>query len=163
MIINGEWGWIEEITSTYIVVRCWDWRRLVVPISYVMTTPFQNWTRTSSALIGSVYFYCDYRADVGRIREKAHEIAKASKLWDGNVFNVQVTDISEQSMSIQIRVLVTATDSSKAWDLRCEVREKVLSWMREEYPEALPRWHGQFSTKDQPHFQPTDPQSAAPH
>jgi small-conductance mechanosensitive channel len=139
VIVNNEWGWIEEINATYVVVRCWDWRRLIVPLSYIMTNPFQNWTRQSSQLIGTVYVYADYRTDVERIRTQAHEIAKASKKWDGNVFNVQVTDVSEQSMTMQVRVLVTASDSGKAWDLRCEMREKLIAWMREEYPEALPR------------------------
>lgn len=138
VIVNNEWGWIEEINATYVVIRCWDWRRLIVPISYMMTTPFQNWTRQSANLIGTVYVYANYRADVGRIRKKAEEIAKASKLWDGNVVNVQVTDISEQSMTMQLRILVTSSDSGKSWDMRCEMREKLISWMRDEYPEALP-------------------------
>lgn len=139
VIVNNEWGWIEEINSTYVVVRCWDWRRLVVPLSYMMTTPFQNWTRQSSQLIGSVYVYVDYAADVERIRAKVQEITKASKLWDGNVYNLQVTDVSERSMTMQLRILATSADSGKSWDLRCEIREKVLAWLREEYPEALPR------------------------
>lgn len=139
VIVNNEWGWIEEINSTYVVIRCWDWRRLVVPISYMMTTPFQNWTRQSSALIGTVYVYVDYRADVERIRAKVAEIAKTSKLWDGNVINVQVSDISEQSMTMQVRILVSSADSGKSWDMRCEMREKLIAWMRTEYPDALPR------------------------
>jgi small-conductance mechanosensitive channel len=139
VIVNNEWGWIEEINSTYVVVRCWDWRRLVIPLSYMMTNPFQNWTRQSAQLIGSVYYYVDMRADVDRIRGKVEEFAKASKLWDGNVVNTQITDVSEPSMTMQLRVLVTASDSAKAWDLRCEMREKLIAWMRNEYPEALPR------------------------
>jgi small-conductance mechanosensitive channel len=138
VIVNNEWGWIEEISSTYVVVRCWDWRRLIVPLSYMMTNPFQNWTRQSSQLIGTVYIYANYTADVGRIRAKAEEIAKASKLWDGNVINVQVTDVSEQSMTMQVRILVSSSDSGKSWDMRCEMREKLIAWMREEYSEALP-------------------------
>jgi len=149
VIINGEWGWIEEISATYVVVRCWDWRRLVVPLGWLMANPFQNWTRTSSALIGSVFFYVDYRADVERIRAKAAELAKASQLWDGNVVNTQVTDISERSMTMQVRVLVTSADSGKSWDMRCEMREKLLAWMREEYPEALPRWYADINEPEQ--------------
>lgn len=139
VIVNNEWGWIEEINSTYVVVRCWDWRRLVLPLSYMMTNPFQNWTRNSSDLIGTVYYYIDMRADVDRIRKKVTELAKASKLWDGNVVNVQVSDVSESTMTMQLRVLVTASDSGKSWDLRCEMREKLIAWMRDEYPDALPR------------------------
>ncbi len=139
VIVNNEWGWIEEINSTYVVVRCWDWRRLVIPLSYMMTNPFQNWTRQSAQLIGSVHFYVDMRADVERIRKKVEELAKASKLWDGKVVNTQITDVSEQSMTMQLRVLVTAGDSGKTWDLRCEMREKLIAWMRDEYPDALPR------------------------
>lgn len=137
VVVNNEWGWIEEINSTYVVVRCWDWRRLVVPLSYMMTNPFQNWTRSSSNLIGTVMFNVDYMADVGRIRTKVEDIVKTSKLWDGNVINVAVTDLSEHTM--QVRILATSSDSGKNFDLRCEIREKILCWMREEYPEALPR------------------------
>ncbi|MDE2184412.1 MAG: mechanosensitive ion channel family protein [Alphaproteobacteria bacterium] len=163
VIIDNEWGWIEEITSTYVVLRCWDWRRLVVPISYLMTTPFQNWTRTSSSLIGSVYLYCDYSTDVDRIRARAQEIARASRLWDGHVFNVQVSDISERSMSMQVRILVTSSDSGKSWDLRCELRERMLAWMRDEYPDALPRWHANLNDQI-PHVRQSDVlRTAQPH
>jgi small-conductance mechanosensitive channel len=137
VIVNGEWGWIEEINSTYVVIRCWDWRRLIVPISYMMTNPFQNWTRQSSQLIGTVMFNLDYMADIERIRARAGEIAKASPLWDRNVINVAVTDINE--FTLQLRVLATASDAGKTFDLRCEIREKLLAWLREDYPEALPR------------------------
>jgi small-conductance mechanosensitive channel len=148
VIVNGEWGWIEEINSTYVVIRCWDWRRLVVPISYMMTTPFQNWTRQSSQLIGSVYLFVDLTADIERIRAKAGEVVKASPLWDGKVVNVQVTDVSERAMTMQIRILATSSDSGKSWDLRCEIREKLLAWMREEYPEALPRRRNENVAED---------------
>jgi len=150
VIVNGEWGWIEEINSTYVVIRCWDWRRLVVPLSYMMTNPFQNWTRQSATLIGTVYLYVGYTADVERLRAKAGEIAKASKLWDGNVINVQVSDISEQSTSMQIRILVSSADSGKSWDMRCEMREKMLAWMREDYPDALPRRRQEAIMEDFP-------------
>jgi small-conductance mechanosensitive channel len=137
VIINGEYGWVEEISSTYVVIRCWDWRRLIVPLSWVMTNPIQNWTRTGSQIIGSAFLFVDYTADAGRIRAKAEEIAKASPLWDKNVVNTQVIDVSEYTM--KVRVLVTASDSGKTSDLCSEMREKLIGWMREEYPEALPR------------------------
>jgi small-conductance mechanosensitive channel len=154
VIVNNEWGWIEEISSTYVVVRCWDLRRLVVPLSWLMQNPIQNWTRNSAQLIGAVPLWVNFRADVDRIRAKAQEIAKASRLWDGNVFNVQVTDVSERSMTMQVRVLVTSVDSGKSWDMRCEMREKLIAWMREEYPEALPvqrqeTFQHQIQTQDQ--------------
>jgi small-conductance mechanosensitive channel len=143
VVVDGEWGRIEEINSTYVVIRCWDWRRLVVPLSYMMSNPFQNWTRSSAAIIGSVIFSVDFAADVGRIRAKVEEIAKASTLWDGKVVSVQLTDTSERTM--QVRALLTASDSGKTWDLRCEVREKILAWLRQDYPEALPRRRADLS------------------
>jgi len=146
VIVNNEWGWIEEINSTYVVVRCWDWRRLVLPLSYMMTNPFQNWTRQSSQLMGSVFFYVDYTTDVGRLRTKVEEIAKASKLWDGNVVNTQVIEVSEYTM--KIRALVSSADSGKNSDLCSELREKLLAWMREEYPQALPRRRNEAITDD---------------
>lgn len=137
VIVNNEWGWIEEINSTYVVLRCWDWRRLVVPISYMMTTPFQNWTRQSSQTLGSVFFFVDYTTDVDRIRKKAEEIVKASPLWDKNVINTQLIELSEYTA--KVRVLVSSADAGKNADLCSELREKTIAWLREEYPEALPR------------------------
>lgn len=137
IIVNGEFGWVEEFTSTYVVIRLWDWRRMVVPLGWFLENPFQNWTRTSATLIGSVYFHLDHRTPVPALRAKLDEIVKSSKLWDGKVVNLQVTDTTEQT--IEIRVLATARDSSKVWDLRCEIREKMLTFLQAEYPEALPR------------------------
>jgi small-conductance mechanosensitive channel len=137
LLIEGEWGNVEEITSTYVVVRIWDWRRLIVPLSYFIEQPFQNWTRESAQLIGTVMLYLDHKAPVGRIREQAEAIAKASQLWDGNVFNLAVTDFKERVM--EVRVLVSARNSGRAFDLRCEMREKLIDWIQTEIPEALPR------------------------
>lgn len=137
VIVNGEFGWVEEISSTYVVIRCWDWRRLVVPLSYMMTNPFQNWTRQSSQIMGSVFFYVDYTTDIDRVRAKAEEIAKASKLWDNNIVNTQLIELSEYTA--KVRILVSAADSGKNSDLCSEMREKMIAWLREEYPEALPR------------------------
>jgi small-conductance mechanosensitive channel len=142
VVINNEWGWVEEITSTYIVVRLWDLRRQIVPLSYLFQNPFTNWTRSSSSIIGTVFLYTDYTLPVPAVRAKAEEYAKASALWDGKVVNVQVSDAKERTM--EIRILVSASDSSKAWDLRCEVREKLISFIRDSYPGSLPRsrWDG---------------------
>jgi small-conductance mechanosensitive channel len=137
VVINNEWGWVEEINSTYIVVRLWDWRRLVVPLSYLFSNPFTNWTRSSASLIGTVYVYADYTLPVDEVRAAATEIVKASRLWDGKVVNVQISDAREQVM--EVRVLCSAPDSPKAWDLRCEVREKLIAYIRDNFPESLPR------------------------
>jgi len=137
VIIQGEFGWIEEFTSTYVVIRLWDWRRMVVPLGYFLENPFQNWTRTSAALIGSVYFHLDHRTPIQALRSKLEEIVKASKLWDGNVVNLQVSDTTEYA--IEVRALATARDASKVWDLRCEIREKMLAFLQAEHPESLPR------------------------
>lgn len=137
VIIEGEWGWIEDITSTYVVVKIWDWRRLIVPLTYFIDKPFQNWTRESTNIIGSIFLSVDYRTPVEAIRHKLEEIAKESSLWDGNVVVLQVTDATERS--IQLRALVSAASSPEAWDLRCEVREKLLAYLNAEYPECLPR------------------------
>ncbi len=137
LIVEGEWGNVEEITSTYVVVKLWDWRRLILPLSYFIENPFQNWTRESSALIGTVMIYLDYSVPVSVIRSKVEEIAAASKLWDKRVVAVQVTDFRENVM--EIRILVSASNAPKTFDLRCEMREKIIDFVQREYPASLPR------------------------
>jgi small-conductance mechanosensitive channel len=137
VIVQGEFGWIEEFTSTYVVIRLWDWRRMVVPLGYFLENPFQNWTRTSAALIGSIYFHLDHCTPIPALRAKLEEIVKASELWDGKVVNLQVSDTSEYA--IEVRALATARNASQTWDLRCEIREKMLTFLQAEYPESLPR------------------------
>ncbi len=137
VVVEGEWGWIEEITSTYVVIRLWDWRRLIVPLSYFIEKPFQNWTRETSAVIGSVLIYADYTVPVERVRAKLEEIVKASPLWDGRVVNLQVTEAKERA--IELRALVSSDTSPKAWDLRCAVREQLIAFLQAEFPHALPR------------------------
>lgn len=137
LVLEGEWGRVEEITGTYVVVAIWDQRRLIVPLQYFIEKPFQNWTRESTNIIGSVFINVDYRAPVENIRSKLSEIARASPLWDGKVVVLQVTDATERS--IQLRALVSASNSPKSWDLRCEIREKLLAFLNAEYPECLPR------------------------
>ena len=136
VIVEGEWGWVEEITSTYVVVRIWDWRRMILPISYFLEHPFQNWTHSSASLIGTVLLYTDFRAEVGRLRERLHEVIQTCPLWDGKVVNMQVADVSEHAMTI--RILVSARNAPQTWDLRCDVREKMLDFIRTEMPEILP-------------------------
>jgi len=137
VIVEKEWGNIEEINATYVVVRLWDWRRMVLPLSYFIQNPFQNWTRESSALIGTAMLYVDPAAPVDRLRAKLGEIAKASSLWDGKVVNLAVTDLKADVM--EVRCLVSARNAGQAFDLRCEVREKMMAFLRDELPEAFPR------------------------
>jgi small-conductance mechanosensitive channel len=137
VVVEDEWGWIEEITGTYVVIQIWDWRRMIVPLSYFLEKPFQNWTRMSSQLIGSVIFWVDYTTPVETVREKLSEIVANSKLWDRRVVNLQVSDVSENTM--QLRALASARNSQDAWDLRCEVREKLIGFLQESYPAALPK------------------------
>ena len=137
VIVEGEWGTIEEITSTYVVVRVWDLRRLIVPLSYFIEKPFQNWTRESSALIGVVFFYLDYGAPVGVIREKLKEICRNSKDWNGQTVALQVTDTKESV--VELRAIMSASSAGQAFNLRCEVREKMIEFLKREHPEALPR------------------------
>jgi small-conductance mechanosensitive channel len=137
LVIEGNWGTVEEITSTYVVLKIWDWRRLVIPLSYFFDTPFENWTRNSADLIGSVMLYVDYSVPVDAVRAKLKDILQASPQWDGQVVNLQVTDAREQT--IELRALVSARDSGTVFGLRCEVREKLIAFLRSEYPRALPR------------------------
>nr|WP_295110859.1 mechanosensitive ion channel family protein [uncultured Caulobacter sp.] len=137
VIVEKEWGNIEEINATYVVVRLWDWRRMVLPLSYFIQTPFQNWTRESAALIGTAMLYVDPSAPVDRLRSKLEEIAKASPLWDGKVVNLAVTDLTAEVM--EVRCLVSARNAPRTFDLRCEVREKMMAFLRDEVPEAFPK------------------------
>jgi small-conductance mechanosensitive channel len=137
VIVENEWGRIEEITMTYVVVRIWDQRRLVVPISYFIDKPFQNWTRTNAEIWGTVFLYVDYTTPIDEIRKELEKIVKTSPLWDGNVVGLQVTDTSERT--ITLRALMSAKDSSDAWDLRCLVREKLISFLQKNFPDSLPR------------------------
>jgi small-conductance mechanosensitive channel len=137
VIVEKEWGRIEEITSTYVVVRIWDERRLVVPLSYFIEKPFQNWTRRTAELIGDVTWHLDYTAPVDAMRKKLDEFVRASKKWDGKTALIQVTDTDRQT--IEVRALVSADNSGANWDLRCEVREKMIEYLREHHAGCLPR------------------------
>lgn len=137
VIVEGEWGVVEEITLTYVVVKVWDKRRLVLPISYFIEKPFQNWTRNSEDLMGEVDFYLDPRMPVQPLREKLRTWVKGHSLWDGRACRLQVVGNSERSM--QIKAVVSAADSDQAWDLKCDLREELLAFLRDQYPEHLPR------------------------
>ncbi|HEY0569403.1 MAG TPA: mechanosensitive ion channel domain-containing protein, partial [Xanthobacteraceae bacterium] len=137
VVVENEFGQVEEITATYVVVRLWDLRRLVVPLSYFIEKPFQNWTRENTALLGAVSIHADYSVPIERVREAFHDILKASPLWDGKTANLQVADSKERS--VELRALVSAANAGALGDLRCEVREKLIAFLQREYPEALPR------------------------
>ncbi|HEY2545780.1 MAG TPA: mechanosensitive ion channel family protein [Candidatus Acidoferrum sp.] len=137
VVIEGEWGWIEEIDTTYVVVRIWDLRRLVVPLSYFIEKPFQNWTRTRADLLATAMIYLDYTAPVQEIREELHRILQTTELWDKRTWALQVTDATERT--IQLRALMSARNSPDAFDLRCLVREKLVQFLQERYPLALPQ------------------------
>lgn len=137
VVVEGEWGWIEEVGLFYVTIKLWDWRRLVVPLAYFIERPFQNWTRESASIIGTVLWHLDYAAPVDAIREKLEEICKQTELWDGEVVNLQVSETGADT--ITVRALASARTSPRAWDLRCLIREKMITWLQTEHPEALPR------------------------
>ena len=146
VIVEGEWGKIEEITLTYVVVRIWDLRRLVLPITYFIEKPFQNWTRESADLLGTVFIYTDYTIPVKEVREELYRILQESDLWDGKVWNLQITNMTERT--VELRALMSAQDASSAWSLRCEVREKLLAFIQLKYPDALPKVRAEFHNKN---------------
>jgi small-conductance mechanosensitive channel len=160
VIVENEFGWIEEITGTYVVVRLWDWRRLIVPLSYFIEKPFQNWTRHSAALIGSVLVYVDYTVPVGPVRDELRKIVSRSKLWDGQVVNLQVTGATDDS--IELRALVSAANASAASDLRCEVREELIAFLQREYPRALPKRRTEVTLSEGVRQAPDRPVPATP-
>lgn len=137
VIVEGEWGWIEEITLTYVVVKVWDLRRLVIPMTYFLERPFQNWSKVSPELLGTIELHADYRTDVDAARAELKRILEneGSSLWDGKVQGIQVTGLTDRTMTI--RALISAADSGKQWDLRCLVREKMVAWLRS-HPDWLP-------------------------
>jgi len=137
LIVEGEWGWVEEITTTYVVLRIWDQRRLIVPLSRFIEQPFENWTRESADILGVVLWHLDYRAPIAEMRQKLDELLYGNQLWNGKVANLQV--VESGPATITVRALVSARNSPMAWDLRCEIREQMIEWLRAEHPEALPR------------------------
>ena len=137
VIVENEWGRIEEITLTYVVVRIWDLRRLIIPITYFIEKPFQNWTRTTADILGTVYIYVDYTVGVDVVRQQLQKILNETQLWDKKVCVLQVTNTTERTM--ELRALLSAADASTAWSLRCYVREKLIEFIREKYPHVLPK------------------------
>jgi small-conductance mechanosensitive channel len=136
VVVEGEWGWVEELTLTHVVVRLWDERRLMLPTAYFITTPFQNWTRHESRLLGSVVLHLDHRAPVPELRAEARRIIEQSPLWDRRDWVLQVIDSTPWSMVV--RTLASAADAPSSWDLRCEIRERLIAFLRDEHPDAFP-------------------------
>ena len=137
VIVQGEWGRVEEITTSYVVIRIWDLRRLIVPLTYFIENPFQNWTRERSDLLGTAFLYTDYSVPVDAIREHFTKVLEASPLWDKKVCATQVTNLSEHTM--EIRCLLSARNASEQFDLRCIVREEMVKFIQQNYPDAFPR------------------------
>lgn len=163
VVINGQQGRVEEITASYVVVKLWDYRRLIVPLSCIISSPFENWTRTAANLLTAATINLDYTAPVAAIRAEAERIVRASKLWAGDTLAVQVTNFSEQTM--EMRILASARMSSEAFDLRCEIREKLIAFIQENYPQALPRSRSEQRPVQPDIIYPTEPARRAvrPH
>jgi small-conductance mechanosensitive channel len=155
VIVENEWGRVEEITFTYVVVRIWDLRRLVLPISYFIEKPFQNWTRVTADILGTVFLYVDYTVPVQVIRDKLHRILKDSDLWNGSVWGLQVTNTTERA--VELRALMSAPDASAAWNLRCEVREKLIAFIQNNYPDGLPKVRAEIHEKRGDELLPSGP------
>jgi small-conductance mechanosensitive channel len=137
VIVNGEWGRIEEIGVTFVVVRIWDLRRMVVPLTYFIENPFQNWTYQTADILGTVFLYTDFTVPVDEIREELHRLLKTTNLWDGKVWVLQVTDCKNDV--IELRALMSSSDSGRSFDCRCYVRENLIKFLQEKYPQALPK------------------------
>jgi small-conductance mechanosensitive channel len=137
VLVENEWGWIEEINLTFIVVRIWDKRRLVLPTTYFLEKPFQNWTKNSADIVGSVFIYADYKIPFDPLRKELTRLLESTDLWDKNVNVLQVTDARQNT--VEIRILVSAKNSPTAWDLRVFIREKMIDFIQKNYPESLPR------------------------
>jgi small-conductance mechanosensitive channel len=153
VVVEGEWGRIEDITLTYVIVHIWDDRRLILPLTYFIEKPFQSWTRTSAAITGSVLLWVDYSFNVEEGRQALQQIIENSPLWDKRFWNLQVSDAGEKA--IQLRVLATSADSSRSWDLRCEIREKFMDFIQKHQPGSLPELRA-FVTESQAPIQAAD-------
>jgi small-conductance mechanosensitive channel len=137
VVVEGNWGWIEEIRTTYVVVRIWDQRRLMLPLSYFIEQPFENWTRRTADLLATVTLYADYTVPVQELRDYFHSLLKESPLWDGKTWAFQVTDATAQTL--QLRALMSVVNSNHSWDLRCLVREKLVDYLQRNRPGCLPQ------------------------
>ncbi|WP_299754376.1 mechanosensitive ion channel domain-containing protein [uncultured Pontibacter sp.] len=142
LVVENEFGRVEEITLTYVVLKLWDNRRMILPLNYFIQKPFQNWTRTGSDILASVYLYTDYTMPIEPLRKEFEQVLAATNLWNKQVSVLQVTDSKERTL--ELRALMSAQDSATAWDLRCYVREQLVNFIQRNYPEALPRTRSEF-------------------
>ncbi|MGM0951795.1 MAG: mechanosensitive ion channel family protein [Pseudomonadota bacterium] len=154
--VQGEWCWVEEVTATYVVVRVWDLRRLVIPLQWFIENPFQNWSRNNSELLGTVFIWVDYTMPIEPLRQEFNRLLASSNLWDGHLATVQVTDSSDQAM--QVRFLMSAPDSTRNWDLRCAVREGLVTFIQQNYPAQLPRLRARLVESNTDSEEPHDEQ-----
>ena len=143
VVVEGEWGRVEELTLTYVVLHIWDDRRLIMPTTYFTTKPFQNWTRTRAAVLGTVELDADWSLPVPEMREEMRRFVEHAPLWDGRVCVLQVTEAT--GGMVRVRGLVSAADAGSLWDLRCMVREHLIAWVRDTRPTALPRWRAELA------------------
>jgi len=148
VIVEGEWGRIEDIGRAFVTVAIWDQRRLVVPLQYFIEKPFQNWTRSSSEILGTVFLWVDYGMPLDALRAELKRLCEETPLWDKRVCLIQVTEVSERAM--QVRALVSAADAGRAWDLRCLVREGLLDYIRREHPQFFPRVRAEGEAGEKP-------------
>lgn len=160
LIVNGEWGRVEEITAAFVVVRIWDERRLIVPLQWFIENPFENWTHTSSTILGTVFLWLDFSVPLPAVRAEFEKVCKQAPLWDGRVCVMHVVDTTPQAM--QVRLLVSAVDSGSAFDLRAQIREHMLSFVAEHYPDGLPRLRANVQAPDAKAFADAYSGSAAP-
>ncbi|MFE1576151.1 mechanosensitive ion channel family protein [Streptomyces fradiae] len=137
VVVDGEWGVVEEVTLTFLTVRTWDERRLTMPVSYFTSKPFENWSRGGAQITGTVYFHLDHAAPVALMRERLRELLEKTSAWDGRAWSLVVTDTTPSTMVV--RAVVTARNADDVWTLRCEVREQLIAWLYEHHPYALPR------------------------
>lgn len=142
LVVEGEWGKVEEITLTYVVIQIWDERRLILPINYFIEKPFQNWTRTSAEILGTVFLYTDYTLPIDELRKEYDRLIDNHKLWDKRVKVIQITDTKQNVM--EVRVLMSADNSSDAFDLRCDIREGLITFIQKNYPHCLPKIRADF-------------------
>ncbi|MBW1713957.1 MAG: mechanosensitive ion channel [Deltaproteobacteria bacterium] len=146
VIVEGEWGRIEEMTMTYVVVKIWDQRRLIVPMTHFIENSIQSWTRTSAEILGTVFIYVDYSVPVEAVRDKLRAILEESPLWDGRAWGLQVTNATERTM--ELRALMSAKDASDAWSLRCHVRESLIDFVSKEFPGGLPKVRAELKSPE---------------
>ncbi|MEU5783417.1 mechanosensitive ion channel family protein [Micromonospora lupini] len=142
LVVDGEWGRVEEVKLTNVVIRLWDERMLILPTTYFTERPFQNWTRNESRVVGKVQIHVDHTADLDDLRREARQLVESSPLWDRRQWVLQMVDSTPQTVVIQVQA--SAADGASAWDLRCDLREGLVRYLRDSHPQWLPRTRNQY-------------------